>query len=84
MSAQRRTSHRPIRMKSNLVRNNRRKDNPEEFTSYSLRVPIDLARMIPEGQEFVAEFTDEGLLYRAVSPVEPEPTPVPAWLRHAT
>jgi len=49
-----------------------------------LTVPRSILEIVPEGQEFIAELTDDGILYRAVDP-EPQPIPaiLPAWARRS-
>lgn len=49
----------------------------EPFSNYSLTVPPQIARAIPEGLQFSAELTDAGLLYK---PVEKEEVSTPAWV----
>jgi hypothetical protein len=46
-----------------------------------LTVPRAIAEVVPEGQEFEAELTEEGILYRAVEPVAVVPEVLPAWAR---
>lgn len=49
-------------------------------SSFSLRVPAALARLIGPDAEFTVELTDAGILYRSVSG-ETRATKLPEWLR---
>lgn len=45
-----------------------------------LTVPAEVVRLLAEGQEFVVELTDDGILYRAVDAAKAAPD-LPEWLR---
>jgi hypothetical protein len=48
----------------------------------TITVPRAIARLIPDGQEFIAELTEDGILYRAVDPEEIAlPEVLPRWLQ---
>jgi len=44
----------------------------------TLSVPAGIAKVLPVGQEYEIELTDDGILYR---PVESTPPVLPAWVK---
>lgn len=48
-------------------------------TTYRITVPPELARLIPEDQEFVVVLDEDGLHYRPAP--EEEPPEPPSWAR---
>jgi hypothetical protein len=48
-------------------------------TVYRLTVPPDIARQIPEDQEFTVDWNEEGLIYRPAG--KDDPPPPPSWAR---
>lgn len=50
------------------------------YESYSITVPQEIARMVPEGMKFVFQIAEEGILLRPLRTVEDELPPRPAWL----
>lgn len=57
-----------------------RRPGTDRISSVTLAVPLHLAELIPQDQEFVPELTDDGLLYRpAESPKIQEIAPT--WAR---
>lgn len=56
---------------------NGKNNDGEAFSNYSLTVPPQIARTIPDGVQFSAELTDSGILYR---PVETPEVTTPTWV----
>ena len=49
----------------------------QPFVNYSLTIPTDIARHLPDDVAFTCEVTDEGVLYRpALAPAAPA---LPVW-----
>lgn len=44
--------------------------------AYSLKVPREIARLVPDDTEFLPELTEDGLLYRRVTTLTPF---IPSW-----
>jgi hypothetical protein len=65
---------RVVRLRKSQVGRGRRQ------TLYSLTVPVDLARVIPEGQEFAVSLDEQGLHYRPLLEAV-EPPKRPSWGR---
>lgn len=49
-----------------------------EFTNYSLTVPANVAKELPDDVKFSCELTEDGILFRPVKPEEIETT-LPSW-----
>jgi hypothetical protein len=66
------------------LRKLRKPDTPEgQFDAASIAIPMDIAKNLPDGLQFTAELTDEGILFRPARVVAGEPEQLPAWLKEA-
>lgn len=67
-------SKRRIRQrKTKTTRNNK----AYEYTIYSITIPEEIAKNIPEDMRFVAELTEDGLLFRPVVKQHKHPSWLP-------
>lgn len=62
------------------LRKLRKPDSSNEFDAASLAVPMDVAKILPEGIQFEPELNDDGLLYRPVRSTATSAAERPAWL----
>lgn len=62
------------------LRKLRKPDSKNDFDAASLAVPMDMAKILPEGIQFEPELTDDGLLYRPIRSATTSATERPAWL----
>ena len=53
------------------------------YKAYQLTVPVWLGKMLREDQEFSVELTNDGILYRPISPTETTKEKLPEWVGHA-
>lgn len=53
------------------------------FINYSLTIPAPIAEKLPEDMQFSCELTDEGLLFKPVSP-DQETVVLPEWAANGT
>lgn len=66
------------------LRKLRKPDTPKgEFDAASIAIPMEIAKNLPDGLQFTAELTDEGILFRPTQTVQFEPEKLPAWLKES-
>jgi hypothetical protein len=66
--------------KIRTFRNGKRKSG-EPFLNYSLTIPTNIARELPEDMRFYCDLTDEGILFRPVAEDEIDGANLPAWAK---
>ena len=66
--------------KIRTFRNGKRKSG-EPFLNYSLTIPTNIARELPNDMKFYCDLTEEGILFRPVDESEIEGANLPDWAK---
>ena len=48
---------------------------------YHIGIPKEIAEALPRDLHYVAELTDEGILFRPVGLIQQKPVDIPAWAK---